>query len=409
MPRSLAEGAAAGGAAGGAVPTAATRTNRSMLPSAEALADVLPTDRLLASGKPAPAVRAELRRIDDLRNAGSVALAWAQALGTVALAVRIGHPLAYATAFVLMGPAHARFASLGHEAAHRLLFSDKRVNDFVGRWLVAYPALFAFEPYRRVHFAHHRDEFGPDEPDRNLYDGYPIPADSFWRKIRRDATGDSGWKNLKGLLAAARRPASRPVILRIGAAQIVLVAAGVLAGGRWWLWALLWLGPWLTVWRVINRLRAIAEHGGMTRSPDRRLTTHHVRQSVTARFFLVPCNIGWHLAHHVDMGVPWRNLPALQREPRRVGLGDRCHHLAQLSDAVECLALGGADRSPSLRQGLTRAPCHRQGAEAPGRRGGGTARPSRDQGGRAPRPGGRRRAAACPRCGRPGQRRRTRP
>jgi fatty acid desaturase len=70
----------------------------------------------------------------------------------------------------------------------------------------------------------------------------------------------------------------------------------------------------MTSWRVLNRLRSIAEHGGMTRSPDRRLTTHHVRQTWPARFWIVPYNTGWHLAHHVDMGVPWRNLPALHRE-----------------------------------------------------------------------------------------------
>jgi fatty acid desaturase len=70
----------------------------------------------------------------------------------------------------------------------------------------------------------------------------------------------------------------------------------------------------MTVWRVINRLRAIAEHGGMTRSDDRRLTTHHVHQSWLARFWMVPYNTGWHLAHHVDMGVPFRNLPALHDE-----------------------------------------------------------------------------------------------
>ena len=28
----------------------------------------------------------------------------------------------------------------------------------------------------------------------------------------------------------------------------------------------------------------------------------------------MPYNTGWHLAHHVDMGVPWRNLPAFHRE-----------------------------------------------------------------------------------------------
>jgi fatty acid desaturase len=29
---------------------------------------------------------------------------------------------------------------------------------------------------------------------------------------------------------------------------------------------------------------------------------------------MVPLNTGWHLAHHVDMGVPWRNLPRLHAE-----------------------------------------------------------------------------------------------
>jgi fatty acid desaturase len=70
----------------------------------------------------------------------------------------------------------------------------------------------------------------------------------------------------------------------------------------------------MSVWRVLNRLRAIAEHGGMTRSDDRRLTTHVVRQTPLARFWLVPYNTGWHLAHHVDPGIPFRRLPALHRE-----------------------------------------------------------------------------------------------
>src|SRR6201999_4102579 len=81
--------------------------------------------------------------------------------------------------------------------------------------------------------------------------------------------------------------------------QLVLIAIGV-AVGHPWVYFILWFAPYLTVWRVINRLRSIAEHGGMQRSKDRRLTTHTVKQSWTARFVLVPYNIGWHLAHHVD-------------------------------------------------------------------------------------------------------------
>src|SRR6188508_3531257 len=111
-----------------------------MLPPEELVTDVLPTDRLMATGMAVPELRTELRRIDDLRNVGTVIATWAQALGTIGLALWIGHALAYAAAFVLMGPAFARFAILGHEAAHKLLFTNKRWNDWVGRWIVSYPA-----------------------------------------------------------------------------------------------------------------------------------------------------------------------------------------------------------------------------------------------------------------------------
>lgn len=58
----------------------------------------------------------------------------------------------------------------------------------------------------------------------------------------------------------------------------------------------------------------------MTRSEDRRLTTHAVRQSPIARFLFVPYNTGWHLAHHVDIAVPFRNFPAFHRELVESGL-----------------------------------------------------------------------------------------
>jgi fatty acid desaturase len=293
---------------------AVTATPRStMVPPAELLPDVLPTDRLTAGGKPVPSLRTELRRIDDLRNVGSVLLTWGQAIVTIGAAVWLDNPVAWVAAFLLMGPAHARFAIIAHEAAHKLLFTNKRWNDAVGRWLLSYPAFVPFEAYRRSHFAHHREEFGPDEPDLNLYVGYPITRGSFARKLRRDALGVSGWKNLRGLLQALRRRTSRPVALRIVAGQLLVLVPLTLVG-RPELYVFLWLAPWMTSWRVINRLRAIAEHGGMTASPDRRMTTHHVRQTWAARFVLVPFHTGWHLAHHVDMGVPWRNLPRLHRE-----------------------------------------------------------------------------------------------
>ncbi|HVX18129.1 MAG TPA: fatty acid desaturase family protein [Acidimicrobiales bacterium] len=284
-----------------------------MVPPPAATPDVLPTDRLLVSGKAVPELRSELRRIPDWRNAIAVAGVWVQSLGFIVAAVWIGTWWSYLLCFCLMGRAHAMFASLMHESAHRLLFSNKKVNDFVGKWVVGYPAFTVTDLYRRGHMAHHKDEFGPNEPDMNLYVGYPVSRASLRRKLVRDAVGISGWKNLKGLFRGLRNDFARKHALRIIAFQIVFIAASI-ASGHWWVYWAMWFLPWMTQWRVINRLRAIAEHGGMVRSDDRRDATHSVRQHFLARFFMVPYNIGWHLSHHVDMGIPWRNLPKYHRE-----------------------------------------------------------------------------------------------
>jgi fatty acid desaturase len=290
-----------------------------MVPDAELLVEPRETDLIRADGRPTPAFRERLRRIPSWRNAFSVLSLYVQTFAVVWAAVTLG-PWSWPFAVVLMGRAHAQFASLMHEAAHRLLFAHRRSNDIVGRWLLGYPAFTSTDAYRRVHMAHHRDEFGPDEPDIPLYAGYPISSASFRRKLVRDATGRTGWKLLRAQLSGLRSPDQRVrrTVVKILGVQALLASAAV-ASGHWWVYPLLWLAPYLTVWRVINRLRSIAEHGGMQRSKDRRETTHSVRQHLLARFFLVPYRIGWHLAHHVDSGVPFRHLPQFHAALREAG------------------------------------------------------------------------------------------
>jgi len=281
-----------------------------MVPPDVHLPDVLPTDRLNERGKPTRALRDDLRRIPNARNAVAVAATLLQSLGVVIAAAAVDTWWAYVIAFVLMARGHVCLNILGHEAAHRLLFSNRRVNDTVGRWLLAYPTYQAMLVYRRAHFAHHRDEMGPDEPDTALYAGYPITSDSWHRKLRRDLFGQSAYKNFK-VLAKAIVKAKREA-LQILAVHVVVLG---LAVGFMRPWAyVVWIASWSTLWRVSNRLRAVAEHGGMERSRDRRRTTHVIRQSWLARYWMVPYHTGWHLAHHVDMGVPWRNLPRFHDE-----------------------------------------------------------------------------------------------
>ena len=289
-----------------------------LVPDAADISDVLPSERLLANGVAIPELRSRFRTISNWRNVRAVVMAWAWLFSLAYLGTHASW-LGALIAFIAMGPIHVRFAILMHEAAHKLLFRNKRWNDAVGTWLVAYPALVPIGLYRRSHFAHHREEFGPEEPDIAFYAGYPCAPRDLRRRLLRDAVGISGWKNFKVLLLALTKSASRQLASYILSVQLVMFAALWWVTGHWWAYVAFWWLPWMTQWRVLNRLRAIAEHGGMSKSDDRRFTTHHVRQTLLARIWLVPFRTGWHLAHHVDMGVPWHQLPAYHAELVRAG------------------------------------------------------------------------------------------
>jgi fatty acid desaturase len=291
-----------------------------MLPEPDLLVAPDPASRITATGKPVPKLREELRKIPSWRNALSVVLLYAVTIGIIWFAVWANNPVVWALAFLAMGPVICRFNILMHEAAHRLLFANRRANDFVGRWFLGYPVFAPTDLYRRGHMAHHREEFGPNEPDIPLYRGYPIPRDSMRRKLTRDALGITGIKLMRGLLRGVRSDNAvvRKHARSIVATQIVILGLFTLFGHPW-LYLFLWLLPDLTVWRVMNRLRSIAEHGGMHASVDRRETTHSVRQHWPARLTIVPYNTGWHLAHHVDSGIPFRKLPAYHEELVRAG------------------------------------------------------------------------------------------
>lgn len=291
-----------------------------MVPPPSAFTPVFSDSRITQDGHPKPDFRGELRKIPNTRNAISVAGIYVQNIAIVWAAIWIHHPITYALAFLLMGRAHAQILAMMHESVHRLLFSNRKINDFVGRWFLGYLSFVNSDAYRYVHMAHHREEFGPNEPDIALYANYPITSASFWRKMRRDALGITGAKMLRNQF---RQPLRKDGFgnrtqLKIFLVQLVLFTAISIASHPA-IYFVFWFVPQLTVWRVMNRLRSIAEHGGLRADDDRRVTTHSVRQHMLASFLFVPFNLGWHIAHHTDAGIPFRSLPKYHAELRKSG------------------------------------------------------------------------------------------
>ena len=271
------------------------------------------TDRLRSDGRPRGDLRNELRQINDVRNAITCLVSLVLPLTVIGIVVVIGHWIAVLCAVPIIGVLQIRMFILAHEGAHRLLFSNRRINDLVGintfGWLAFGTGTHA---YRRGHNHHHRDEFGPKEPDFLLYAFYPITAVSMRRKLRRDGGGVSAYRILRPRLTGLFRRRFFVNSLRFYLGQLFVFGLFAVSGNPL-LYFALWVLPYVTVYQVLNRLRAIAEHGGMTRSGDRRDTAHHVRQGRIARTIFVPLNVGYHLAHHVDSGIPFRNLPRLTK------------------------------------------------------------------------------------------------
>lgn len=267
--------------------------------------------RLRPDGRPLPATRSELRRIPDLANALTILVSFALPVLVVGAVIWADSWLATLLAVPAMATIQNRFFILHHEAAHRLLLSNRRLNDLLGITVIGWASFgTGTHHYRRGHANHHRDEFGPKEPDFLLYSFYPISRASMLRKLRRDATGVSAWRIVKPRFTGLAKRDYLGLSLRFFAGQAVVFALFALAG-KPLLYLVLWVLPYATIYQLMNRLRAIAEHGGMTRSPDRRDTTHHVRQSRLTATLLVPLGVGYHVAHHVDSGIPFRNLPKL--------------------------------------------------------------------------------------------------
>ena len=114
---------------------------------ASQLRDLAPfegSERLRPDGRPRAAFRAELRQIPNAVNVFHVVFTLALPFAYSALAVAAGSwPLllaipTYGFVFVAMGSWFQRALTLNHEAAHRLLFSNKRWNDAIGEKLIGW-------------------------------------------------------------------------------------------------------------------------------------------------------------------------------------------------------------------------------------------------------------------------------
>ncbi len=262
---------------------------------------------------------APFTRRSGWRGFALVAHCWA--IIGLATVLAICWPILLPVAVMVIGARQLGLAILMHDAAHGALHPDPRINDWLGEW----PCGGGLQGYRRYHLRHHKYAQQAEDPDLVLSAPFPITRASLRRKIVRDLTGQTWFKQKFGRLIASlqTRPPGAP-ILPLLADEIVrqrrwlivnaLAIAVFAAAGAWWGWFALWLLPRATWFQLVTRLRNIAEHALVAKDePDPLRHARTTRANWLERALIAPYWVNFHCEHHMFMHLPCWRLPAVRR------------------------------------------------------------------------------------------------
>jgi len=280
--------------------------------------------------------------------------AWAVVFGAMTLVVIWPNPLTFILAVMLIGARQLGLAILMHDAAHGLLFADRRLNDWAGAWLCAAPVGASLALYRPYHIEHHRKTQQEDDPDLGLSAPFPISRASLRRKFIRDLTGRTAYARRGDQIRRAMGPAEAPFPARLGnllsKERAFFVSNAVLwallaALGHWWLYPVLWLLPLATWYQLASRVRNIAEHAVVPDNDDALRNTRTTAANWLERAFLAPYWVNYHLEHHVLLFVPCWRLADAHRALIARGFGPKME-LRQGYGEVLALATEGGREGP---------------------------------------------------------------
>ena len=256
------------------------------------------------------------------RGLALVAHAWAVILAAGAMFVLWPNPLTYLLAVMLIGARQLGLAILMHEAAHGGLHPNLKINDGVGEWLCAAPIGASLASYRPYHLTHHKYAQQAEDPDLVLSAPFPTTRASLRRKMVRDLTGQTFFKQRFGpLLGKLKGDQPKGVIFSGEVARQkpfllwdLALLVGLSALGLWWAWLALWIVPMATWFPLVTRLRNIAEHALVARDePDPFRHARTTSANWIERALIAPYHVNFHAEHHLFMHMPCWNLPRAHR------------------------------------------------------------------------------------------------
>jgi fatty acid desaturase len=278
----------------------------------------------------------------DLRGALAVLGNWGLVAAAFVLLAWVPGPLTFIVALSVIAGRQLGLAILQHEGSHRTLFRTKWLNDVLTDFLCARPVWQHLGKYRAHHLRHHGKTGTDQDPDITLHVGFPTSRASMRRKLLRDLVGITGLKTLvafvlmdaevirwtvsndiERLPQTGRTWFSYPVAFVRNASGMLVTNAilfGILAASGHAALYGVWVLAFFTPHPLFVRIRSIAEHGCVTRSPDILENTRTTRAGLLLRLTVAPNRVNYHIEHHLLAAVPFYRLPKMHRMLRQKGV-----------------------------------------------------------------------------------------
>mgnify|MGYP001212438017 FL=1 len=274
---------------------------------------------------------AQLRRVSDWRGAASIVHCWTVIVATWVTVAMWTNPLTVLLGIMIIGTRQLGLFVLTHDAAHAALFNNRKLNDWAAQWLLNRPHTDGpIDGYRKYHIQHHVNTQQDNDPDLALSAPFPISKRSLLRKIWRDVSGQTGYKQYGRLISSAFSGVTLSARVANGWARLgpnILINLVFLtcfaAAGVWYLYFLLWVVPSLTWYRLVVRIRNIGEHAVVPDNSDRLGNTRTTKANWLERAFIAPYHVHFHLEHHLIANCPHYRLPLAHRFLLDKGLGEQ--------------------------------------------------------------------------------------
>jgi fatty acid desaturase len=237
-----------------------------------------------------------------------------------------------------MGLLFQRVSLLTHESWHRHLFTNTKVNDWFGKWLLSYTIITRWDSQREKHFEHHRLALTDSDPDKFYWGWSPSEKAELIKTVLGHLTGILTLKHILNVIQKktilsqitkknqtislpeleSKKSDNREPLWGIFLVQSIIATIFIIVFSHWvgfLYYSIFWLAPLLTVNSAASYWRQFVEHN------QGKMLIFNC--NFIEKFFFGDFGFSEHAVHHLSPSLYWYQLKEYRLNTS--AYNEKCH------------------------------------------------------------------------------------